>query len=474
MIYLHSSLYYLVMCCLENNFVTNFYRNMTEKTLVLQEFESSTSIPITHRIYTQQLEKYPDYKEKYSIFYFKNGTRKSSNRIEYKKTNKRNNLINFTYYKDKVVMLPLIRKSADEIQTMVPQVLSEMQSLVYRTVVYCEEEAAYKLRIALEYRAAETAGVTYFITGEVEYDQSIAYYQEAVKPMERIMFAKLVELFGDIIITRTSEKLFVFPKPSYICNVPSRVFTMFNTGYASSKQEVKSYKWDGHKGRFYIQNGIMYFYDDLHNTVQTTCPALNAFENIFFQVEVMQKVFIITDVLGGYIGSEPVPKNLYMPEPLEVLRFFNFMRQTWSTAGIEEPIDIDMKHLGKFTFRTQFHLTKTSPKAKTLNLPFDGFIVTSASRIFKFKMPTIDARMINGVLHIDGAAASISSQQFKSTPDNEIKNNAIYEIAPNITNNDKTYNFTILKLRYDRSFTSTVSQFTNFMNEINFFREHSQ
>lgn len=436
------------------------------------EYESSTTLPIRRRIFDQLLLENPPIKT-YSIFYFLNGVRKSNDRIEYKVCKKRFN-VSHIYYKDgNIIFFPVVRRHSEEVATTVPQNLSEIETVIMRYVLFEEETKLHNIRISVEYKNCEY-GATHQITAEVEYEKSVFYYHESVRILEVLMFNHVGRIFAKLLPQMTTKCLYDFESPQHICNVSSRVFNLFSKGYTRNKKEVKSYKWDGYKGRMYIKEKVLYYYDDMHNVVQTVCPHLEEFENLCFQVEILNKVIIITDVLGGYKGQDVSNKNLYMPEPLDVILFFHNLRIKWQQKNTPEPFMLDLKNLGVYSVRTQFHLTKNSPSAKDLNLPHDGLIITTPNKIFKFKPPTLDVRMLNGALHIDGLASSISPQMFTTgdgTKDTYI-NHAIYEITPYIQNNKKTNQYEILKIRFDRTFTSTARQFKSFLSEISFFNSH--
>lgn len=437
------------------------------------EYESSTTLHIRRRTFDQLLVEYPPIKS-YSIFYFINGTRKSDDRIEYKINKKRFNLIHILYKDGNILMLPYVRRYAEEIETTVPQNLNEIESVIMRHVIFEEKTESYSLRIAVEYKNCDF-GVTHQITAEVEYGKSIFYYHESVKLLERIMFNHIGRIFSKVLPMLTTGSIYEFENPRNICNVPSRIFNMFSTSYSNNKMEIKSYKWDGYKGRIYIHNKILYYYDDMHNVIQTACRHLEEFENIFFQIEVLDGVIIITDVLGGYIGNALSNQNLYMPEPLDVILFFHSLRKRWEVNKMPEPFELDLKTMGKFQVRTQYHLTKTSPTPEDLNLPNDGKIITTPNKIFKFKPPTLDVRMVNGALHIDHVVASISPQTFKTGNGTDaVINNAIYEITPLPQSTHGGIQYEILKRRFDRNFTSTVKQWKSFLEEIKFFNAHSK
>ncbi|QLI62453.1 LEF-4 [Dikerogammarus haemobaphes nudivirus] len=441
------------------------------------EYESSTVIPISRRVFDTLLNESTIVTD-YSIFYFKNGVRKTNDKIQLKTTLRRLNVMQIVNYKDRFTFLPIVRSSAQEIPALIPQQKYEISTVIKRFVVHQEDYKEYKIRIALEYRSTEIVGSTHHITAEVEYDDAVFHYHEAIKPVETILFKTLMSKFGDVIIKIPTNEIFTYKNMENIFNVPSRVFSSFSNGYSISKIEVKTYKWDGYKGRFFIQNKQMYFCDDLHNMSCGVCPELEEFENIFFQVEIIENNLIITDVLGGYIGNETTAKNLYMPEPLDVLLFFHNLRLKCMKMNIVEPFSLDLKDLAVFSVRTQFHLQNNSPTAKSLNLPHDGYLITTPNRIYKFKIPTLDVRAINGALHINRKFGAISPQIFRDSNGQLLGQTSqadIYEIAPNLTSSStNSMQFVILKKRYDRKSTSTPTQLTMFLNEIEYLKGFSK
>jgi len=446
------------------------------KARIFHECESSIHLSISRSVYKAILAAHKDAKLS-SIFYYSNGARKADDVIQIKKTISRTNIMHIHYCSNnKVLFIPIARTSSHEMETMIPQNTHEIDTVIVRHVVCTRKEKLFTMRIAVEY-VNKSGGPSHQISAEIEYDTATYHYYQSLMSMEKILVNDLMGIFGDVIEKIKPNSIYGFLAHHYICTVPSRVFTMFNSGgYIKNKNEVKTYKWDGFKGRFYIIGDRLYWYDDMHNVIETEAPVvLREFEYIFFQVEIMNTTVVIVDILGGYVGPATTPKNLYMPDPLDVLSFFHRLRLKWAADNIPDTFELDLKKLGRFKVFTQFHLKKSSPKAKDLDLPYDGYIITGIGRTYKYKVPTLDARFRNGALHLDKMGPAITSQIFKkSTTGENYINNAIYEISPNLKSDNPNEGFKILKLRYDRKFTSTQENYESFLREIEFFKLHGE
>lgn len=427
-----------------------------------KEFESTVTLSIPKKIYDEILNDLPVI-EKYTIFYFQNGSRMSKDKIQMKKVHKRTNILKILTIDDNFLFLPFTRKYSLEHESAVPQNLSTIETAILRSVIYYQkEDGIHIIRISVEC-VSTTSGIMHQITAEIEYQESTWYYYTSLMAAENLLLDIIKVKIGAYIKNIRSEDTFKFKDMSNIVHVPSRRFNMFHKTYSDSKNEIKTYKFDGYKGRMYIKNKQLFFYDDLHNMGSTTCEALSFVENIFFQIEVMKSGYlIITDVLGGYTGNNVTNESLYMPEPLTVLLFFINLRKHWKAQGIVEPIPIIF---GKQTFKmfTQYPVLANTPVPDQSILPFDGYIITKEDKIFKLKVPTVDVRVKNGYLYIDSIIASISAQKF-----NNFANNKIFEISPNRCTNNSETEFIILRQRNDKNVTSTPNEYDSFTKELQY------
>lgn len=419
------------------------------------EFESSITLPIPRRIYKKILENF-EHLGNYSIFYFANGSRMSNQSIQYKQVKKRTNVLKIIILEDKFLFLPLVRKSAIEYSVGLPQPISTVETAIDRIIIFENTTNIYKVRISAECVLTKNNGQYYQITAEIEYAHNISYYYNSIKAAEDYLLSIFMKKLKVYVENIKTEHVFCFSNPKLISHVPSRKFNSFFKDYTKSKLEVKVHKFDGYKGRFYIQNKVMYIYDDLHTNIVSSFKEFNGFENIFFQIEILKGHVVITDVLGGYINDNITSHSLYMPEPLDVILFFMQLKK----FGIfPDNVVVDLKELGMCNAIVQYPIGSSTKESE---LPFDGYLIIKEDKIFKFKIPTIDVRIKNGYIQIDDKPESISPQIYPN-----YDNNKIYEIAAE-KNKNNSITFKVLRERLDRHYTSTAKEVSDFFQEINF------
>uniref|UniRef100_A0AAU8GD77 LEF-4 n=1 Tax=Faxonius propinquus nudivirus TaxID=3139431 RepID=A0AAU8GD77_9VIRU len=430
-----------------------------------EEYESSVILPLTKELYCNILKNFPNTNRE-SIFYYNNGIRKAHNKIQYKNIKKKKNVLKFMYFNDSVLFLPVVRKFSYEYSMELPQDISTIETVIVRNILYDLNDEKFKLRLAVEC-IQDSKGIKYQFTSEIEYDKIIFHRHLLLIEIETLLFNSIRKYVGEYIKNIASSSIFFFENPENIVNVPSRVFGDF-LKYSKKGREVKTFKFDGYKGRFYSTENSIYFYDDLHNIKKESNNSFFHFAKyILFQVEILhpveneQRVMIITDVLGGYIGSIINP-NLYMPEPIDVQEFFLYIN---NNNIFKKNVFFNFSSFGQFKIITQFPITPNTP---TPTWPFDGYIIHKETNIYKYKIPTIDARIVFGYLQLDSSCDAISSQYFPT-----LTHDSIYEISPMPQRNNNLKNeieYKILRKR-SRNWTSTQEEYQNFLLFVDYLRK---
>ncbi|UVT30877.1 LEF-4 [Penaeus vannamei nudivirus] len=440
-----------------------------------KEYETSLRIQISESIFEQMKSMFGHGTKDEVILYYESNVRLSGDKMQYKYVSKKRCFTKMIYYEDQVYFIPYVRKSSLEFQAAIPE-KNDVTSIVIRTVIHESLILSkYKMRIALEKQAIANFGLTYAITAEVEYDQQTFVYYKQTIPVEDAFLTIFVDMCFVFLKAHNFESHLLYKVKSHntIVDVASRVFKMFSTSYILTKSEKVVYKYDGYKGKIVtINDGTSIFYDVLHNTYECSCPALSEFKNIFFQIEIMDKIegdeyqyVCLVDVLGGYTTTSNFQ---YMPRPLEVLEFFEWLRNHLKTKkNMEEPYDLILydisgnptKHFKMFTQRE----IQVDAPVET-RFPYDGYIVIESDKLFKFKRPTLDVIFVNGCMEISNRVGPISNQHFVEYADKNTGN--VYEV---IQNPDQA-TYSVLRCRDDRTVPSTNEQYEAFLKELAFFR----
>lgn len=432
------------------------------------EYESSVRIPLKRRHYDQIIETIVP-SENYVIMYFPKNIRMSKNRMQCKKVQKETKILFCREFENRILMFPLTRRHAIEYSASVPQDISEVETFVYRSIIFDEETPdSYHLRMACECVVTKYEGAHYQFTAEIEYLPSAFHYFSIIKMLEEILISSVLHKVGAFVEDIKSEDIFGFDNPVMIVHVCSRKFSMFNETYShgSRNNEVCLFKYDGFKGRLYYHNGQTFYYDDLHNFLVCENSFFSFAENVVFQIELLaeQKYLVVTDIIGAYCGGID-NENLYMPEPLDVLVLFDAIVRLHIPN--KKPPTIILGDLGTYTLMFQKPLSSSYSET---SLPYDGHLVIRNNIIFKLKLPTLDARSVNGYLHIDAMAESLNEQYFDF-----LENGYIYEICSIRTAAHQPLEqmtFTVLRLRFDRPFSSTREEYEHFLKELIYMRKH--
>lgn len=440
---------------------------MATASVVVKECESSIVIEMSRLLFDKILAK-RGYVNKCSVIYYPNDVRVSGDgEIQRKHVKSKYNVLKIVTLPRTTLFLPLTRKMALEYPDRLPQNVYRVKLMIVRYVLHTERHTNYTVRVCVEKHACARAGGKYVFTAEVEYSESSFKIYRRLHAIEGEFLNTLTALYGEELCEIDFERVYSAISPGDIINVPSRVWSRFSDEKAYSQQDVEAvtFKFDGYKGRL-VNNGDnnTLFYDDLHNMNVVNCAWFHAFPRLVFQVEIMStKALILTDVLGAYVGTVD-RRNLYMPEPLDVLQFFSTVAASASAQMV------DLAALGVYKLRAQESLTKgcdswkaIAATAKTTE-PYDGYILTIGNRIFKYKVPTLDVRCVDRCLHLDDTVNAICPQRY-----DDLEENAIYEIAP-YRKNDECW-FKVLRKRVDREYTSTVNEYRQFETEHKFIRK---
>ena len=365
------------------------------------------------------------------------------------------------YFKNKVYFIPYTRTESIESVAAIPED-DKITTMIFRTVLLEESlDSDFKMRVAIEEKSSHE-GMTYALTAEVEYNQRTFSMYIPNKNVEDQFFNKFEGFLMYHLQFLETSMLYKFDS-SKLPFYGSRDFRPLHIYYSASPDEMVVYKWDGYKCKFCYHDNILTYYDAKHNYCTGDCPILKKFENIVFQGELIleHELIIITDILGGFVNNH---HNLYMPQPLEVIPFFEwFKTELKKENGIEEPYKMVLYNKNRmivfdvmFQFKIDFQNSDELPK-----YPYDGYIIMQNANILKYKTPTIDVLVEKSFLKISGRIRPITDECFP-----HLQENKIYEIQQK-----KDGSYKILRLRYDRLCPATVEQYEKFLSELEFIRK---
>lgn len=387
--------------------------------------------------------------------YFADNIRMSNGKIEYKDLKRKKNLNKIIYFKDKAYFIPYSRTESIECQSALPN-FNTLQTCICRRVIYNEIlMGEYKMRVALE-ENVDASGLNYIFTAEVEYNQLIFTQYTSNKFVEDEFFQIFKDHYLCHMLNIKTKDVFKFTG-NEIVDYGSRVFKSLNVYYTPASNEIKVYKLDGYKCKFANKNGVLTYYDVKHNYCQGYCNFLDEYENIVFQGEVMDnRVIFITDILGGFVNGNDV----HMPQPLEVLPFFEKLTEQLKMKNIEQPFKMVLYDKCEIEFKvfTQYEVKNDTLPCK---YPYDGYIIIQNANILKYKIPTIDVIVDKGYLKVTNRILPICDDIFEN-----LEEGRIYEVQQT---NDLKYK--ILKIRYDRTNPSTNEEFEEFLKELSFLRK---
>ncbi|UOT91841.1 LEF-4 [Aratus pisonii nudivirus] len=418
---------------------------------IIKEYETSLRIPLTTSKYNQlMIDHSPSLLDQYPVLYLMDNIRMSKNRIEKKKLVRRKCLIKIIYFDNNAYMIPYTRTESLEFLAAIPSNTNPNVMIVRNVIFYDNIDNEHKMRVALE-ENVDSTGLKHYLTAEVEYNQHVYSYYNSNKAVEDAFFNKFTELFMYDLSYIATNDLFNFNALD-LTRYGSRVFKFMNESYTSSINEQIVFKLDGYKCVIAVSNGVLTYYDAMQNFCTGKSTILNNFNNIVFQGEVMEgNVIVLTDILGGFINNY----DLYMPSPMEVVPFFDWLR---SVEG-EEPYFFNLLNQNKNTVFKVY--TQKLIKDMNAECPFktDGYIIIQNSNIFKYKIPTIDVRVLAGHLYVDGKVDPITDENFPS-----LTNGKIYEVQV------RKNKFEILKERFERIVPSNFEQYQKHIKEVSFMR----
>lgn len=440
----------------------------------LEEYESSFYIVIPQNIHKELLVKNPSLNTE-MILYYLDGTRISGDKVQCKVECDKSHLLKFhcsSNIHNPIHFLPMTRKHCQEYIVMMPQDISKVETLIVRHNIALEKKIKdhITIRISLE-RCFGSEGGHYALTGEIEYSKKIYNNYTRLNECETILLKRLMKIAGECLNQLDSNSRFDLPSQEILFKAPCRKFSTFKERETYSREHPNSrcslYKFDGYKGRLLIiGNGCILYFDDLNNLQSIQSNLLSFASRIMFQIEFVQgnldsniyNAMIIVDIIGAYIGNQ-----LYVPEPMDVINFFELINRC---NLIKRDLFVCLPIQGCVKVFTQYKLKENTPNSL---YKYDGYIMINDYNIFKFKIPTIDALLLNGYLHLEDRKDALSNQTFT-----HLEENKIYEIGPEIgTSLDPTFlKFKIYRKRKDRTYSSTSAQYDSFIEDIRFLRKN--
>lgn len=394
------------------------------------------------------------------------------------------------------IFLPLVRKVATETVVAAPNI-SLITSIIDRKILHFHNN----IRICLETQATRE-GSQHYLTAEVEYSELVSEdYKKLFYDYEENLVDTIFDVFGVEWLNLLDDTDVLYQKIplSALIGLSSRKFgTIGEAGIISG---IK-HKFDGYKGKIIFRESSAAFYSDLNlcKNISVHNLKIKFPENIIFQVEIMTRFktnrrpsLIFTDVIGFKRAN-----SLYMTEPVDVIRFFNWLNQKYSINSNIEP-----EHtitINKTSFRIKMQ-TSLKSYNETTNEMTDGMILISGNREFKFKRPTIDAELVqvnlkrNQQLNLFGIGnislfvptEEITKALIQSDVNDQM---SIYELAlyehihrvefkssingSNFnsqnaylaSNSGEPYVFTIIRKRKDRHTPSSLEELNKFIREV--------
>ena len=394
------------------------------------EYESSIKYAISPARF-DELMKENKWCDKQLVIHYNNGDRKVRGQFQNKTVISKINILKI----DKPnTFIPLTRKHAVENLSSMPRQVTDISRIVVRYVFKQEQrEGGINFRIAVE-RQCGPKGGSCFVSAEVEYPHHYWGNYPALMAVENEMVKLLPEKPNCQFKKLPLDAMFT---------IPSRKFQSLHSQRVDQFVRHYVHKYDGHKGRIVCNTpNVIVFYDDLHRYAEVDSDLLNSYMNIVFQVEVIptSHVLVIVDILGGYVG-----KKLFMPEPYAAIDFISNM--TCAHRRI---------HLPTYEYMTillQNFVQLDSPS----QYPTDGYILISNNRLFKYKAPTIDVRILHRHLYIDSIDQSLDENTYTL-------DDGVYEVR------QESGKYVVLRRRFDRSYTSSVEQFKEFQAELTYLK----
>lgn len=330
---------------------------------------------------------------------------------------------------------PLTRKRACERSAPIPTSCAAIDSIITRYVLREFNQGAVHFRIALEARGGVRGGALY-LSAEVEYPSRCWRHHDELLALE----SRLVTILPKPWIPCEFQPLTFATMP----RLPSRRFHPLSS-HKVDRAAAYVYKMDGHKGRMVgLGPGQLLLYDDLHYASTVATTLLDAHGSLVFQVEVLphHHALVITDVLGGYIG-----RKLYMPEPWAAINYISRMFPASTRMALPTWSEVVTVYPQRFVECTKFDHEF---------LPTDGYIMITNNRICKFKVPTLDVRILGGHLYLDHLQDPLTETPVQH-PD------GVYEV------HSSSNMLRVLRRRWDRQVTSSATEYETFRREVTYF-----
>ncbi|KAG8035412.1 hypothetical protein G9C98_006858 [Cotesia typhae] len=395
-----------------------------------------------------------------------------NNNKEEKTTNKEDNNTDFI---TKVMFIPFTRTTAKEAIAEASDKFSTIQDLIIRYTLYKQNN----IRVCVE-KISQPQGGAYYFSAEIEYDRDYTKinYEE---------FTKMENTFWDLLSSTylckfyhllDTNAMYNYVELSQLLNIPCRKFSPIHE-YSCNLIDYKlKYKFDGYKGRMINNNlkkNTIIYWDDMHNTGEISSGFLEEFPHVIFQYEVIpdKRWIIFTDIIGVIFH-----KQLYMPEPNDVLEFFS----SFPKREINHPLLNDTLNCRSFNFViSDGHISDQVALSDEFQIGVqfviqdgddfdyfsasfidqtDGFIIVCNNREYKYKIPTLDVRIKSEMAYLDESLTPIFEK--KLTASFLLNPQSIYEITL------RKGQVLILRERFERQFTSNSDEFEAFKRELEF------
>ncbi|AAN04392.1 hypothetical protein K06A9.1a [Heliothis zea nudivirus] len=399
------------------------------------------------------------------VMYFKDNTRVTGTTSQRKHVISKSRHLYLSGTMATPIVIPMCRTVSIEENVPFTASMSDLSSMVQRFVLFRNNN----IRISLECRS-NGSGNEYYISGEVEYTLDVLNDFHGLRMQEAALVCELRDTLGQYFASNVVSNIMCVlhrlqpATHDSVFKMPCRVFSKFHkVQIRDSKSFIYKHKYDGFKCKLVCTepNKVLY-QDDNIKFIQFNSSIFNTVPNLYFQLENMCTngrkesqsssegipTVIITDVLGVRLGGQ-----LFMPEPEEVLKFlstFNRQQQYVNFGDgckrilVQESIDVNA----------------------TTKFKRDGLIVIYRNKEFKFKFPTFDVKLMNGMVYVKNSNNmddSLNLIHYDNMPD------GIYEVSfDNLQAGTSSMcnQLTFLRRRTDRLTPSTRAEVEEAMHEL--------
>ncbi len=523
------------------------------------EYESSFNLNIRKNLFYRILKKYEDNNipvKISTIYYYNSGERCAAQKFQQKKIIKVLNILRIFNYNKKMYFIPLRRKQSRETLAQRPMNPKPNAVIIRRTLIETMlkgKKSSFPMRICLEKYANEFGGGNYCITGEIEYSFDVYNFYASVNVVENLLLHNLCKICSEILDLIDIELMFNRIEMPSTLKISSRTFNKIYEKLSGQNALVK-YKFDGYKGRMVSNGTKLLYFDDMDNMIELdedvhknyvandTYKRFYFPPNIIFQYEIMPenlkhpsyRSIILTDVLGAMYNTQ-----MYHTEPKDVIEYFNFLNAEYNINKLPLPESIYLNlPMASVPYRlmTQFSIPLSDffdPKKNNLPVDIidsyltnkflhdnacdekiDGYIIISGNREYKYKIPTIDARLIevnsnkicepnfkqsaqdrkkkNKSNNSKIRVFAIENQEYiyVSNMSDSLKLGQIYELAVStsktatikdnyninyacyyVDNQPRDLVCEVVRERFDRTVTSTIQELKDFIKTYAFFKK---